>query len=128
MLFILVTLAAAWIGWCSAIVRDRLAIIKVVQEQPDGSVVVWTSDMSCFMYPPQTLLPVWKRWLGDQNIAQITFPVDALDDELIAARRCFPEAYIGRVGEWKTRWPENSPPYDMKEINALFETPAPGAN
>jgi len=115
-------------AWCSSIVRDRLAIIKAVREQPDGNVVVWNGDMSCFIYPPQRPLTFWRRWLGDQNIAQLTFPANALDEELIEARRCFPEAYVGRVGGWATHWPENSVSDEWQSLSELFEQSTPGAN
>jgi hypothetical protein len=55
-------------------------------------------DREPFVFEPVNTLPFWRRWLGDQSIAAVTFARYPVPPEHIEhfdqAKRLFPEAKI----------------------------------
>jgi hypothetical protein len=97
-MFLLVTLFSVWLGWQTWLVRERSAMRKWLEEN-DGLVSPTMQfsdpDIKPITFEKVNTLPFWRRWLGDQSIATVTFSVFPWPAEDIErAKRLFPEAKI----------------------------------
>ena len=97
----MVTLFSVGLGWQAWVVRERLAMRKWLVENSGSSSppMRLVEDQEPFVFAQLNTLPIWRRWLGDESISSLTFPVFPVPPEHIEhfdrARRLFPEAKIG---------------------------------
>ncbi len=100
-LFIVVTMFAVWLGWELNFVRQRLALRKQLAAGA-GWVLTVTEycGYSACALPGRSVradvmkIPFWRRWMGDEPIAQMGFDRGATAADRARARELFPEAYV----------------------------------
>jgi hypothetical protein len=98
-MFVMVTLFSLWSGWQAWVVRERLAMRKWLVENGGRSSPTTRAkqiDQEPFFLVEQVnTLPFWRRWLGDQSITSLTFPVFPAPSEhtqhIERSKRLFPE-------------------------------------
>ena len=101
-LFVVVTVLGIWLGWQLHFVSRRKQAINWLEKDLDGLVIYssWVRDDPALARDrPDVLkwpqLPFWRRWLGDETIAEIWLPKDAYNDANLARlAKCFPEALL----------------------------------
>jgi hypothetical protein len=100
-MFVMVTLFSFWLGWQAWIVRERLAMRKWLDDNGGsaGPPMRLVDERGPFVFEQVNTLPFWRRWLGDESIRSVSFPVFPAPSEHVAqlerAKRIFPEARIG---------------------------------
>ncbi|MBI2825762.1 MAG: hypothetical protein HYX69_13840 [Planctomycetia bacterium] len=95
-MFVLLTLAAVWLGWELKFIRDRKAMYAFVKDRggsvrarrdcPPYGVHQWTIET-----PPERI-PRWRRWLGDETVCFVVWPSSAQESDIQKAKAMFPEA------------------------------------
>ena len=93
-MFVVVTVAAGWLGWELKFVRERLTLREGIVDR-GGSCDV-RSGMLRPMPGDEPAVPFWRRWLGDDATWDITLNVDSpfTPQEIEHVRRVFPEALV----------------------------------
>jgi hypothetical protein len=97
-MFIVLTVFCLWLGWQVETVRQRKQIRDYVS-QHGGDVLTYadwdraTTPRGAASAPsPQiSLVPPWRRWLGDEAIRYLGFNAGAPPEMLHKARKLFPE-------------------------------------
>jgi len=89
--FTLVALAAAWCGWQMGLVHERQQLSTYIVDH-GGSVY---SNLELVGESDAHPVSRFRRWLGDQAVAQIYLPPPAFGDEDFArVKHAFPEANV----------------------------------
>jgi hypothetical protein len=83
-LFVLVTVLCVWLGWQVHLVKQRRAFLHWVDARGGWALLPTQQDSS--------MIPPWRRWLGDVAIDGIAFPSDVDQETYVYARRVFPES------------------------------------
>src|SRR5262249_25965336 len=89
MFFTALTACAAWLGLEVQFVRERRAEVRVITESCN---FVWSSAYlrsRSNLGPAPPELPIWRRWLGDEAIAFISYD-DATAEQEARWQRLFP--------------------------------------
>ena len=96
-LFLVVTVLGCWLGWQANIVRQR----KAVRDELVAGAGWLVTAIDYAQTPSRPAaedacgeIPVWRRWMGDEAIAQIGFERSVTAPERARVRSLFPEAYI----------------------------------
>jgi len=100
-MLLVVSLVAIWLAWQVGIVRERQAVIDFIRER--GGAVVAAKDWqppSAYApigtvtpaVRPQATIPFWRRWMGDEPMANVFLPVGTAQADVERATAAFPEA------------------------------------
>jgi len=89
-LFALITLCALWVGWQTSIVRERQALLNLVQDSGGGAYdLVSTGSASS----PPASISFFRKLIGDRVMGAIMLP-ESLSERRDQIARAFPEADV----------------------------------
>jgi hypothetical protein len=102
-LFVFVTVFAVWLGWELKFIRERNSFLALLDDCRTAEIEAARGRFvfSWILTPAyeDPVIPVWRRWLGDQAQGVIILPGNTTDAHLQTARELFPEAkYFGKDG------------------------------
>jgi hypothetical protein len=106
-MFLVVTLFSILLGREAWVVRERTAMRKWLEEN-DGNasptMQFSDADIKPISFEQINTLPFWRRWLGDESISTVRFPVSPAPPEHVErAKRLFPEAKITKLARLQRR-------------------------
>jgi hypothetical protein len=106
-LFIMLTVFGVWLGWQANVVHERkamrnwiesgggrLSVFYPPQPLPGTNLIILTGD---FPDGEDFTVPIIRRWLGDEPVWKVEVRHDASADEVVKAKRLFPEAEVFNV-------------------------------
>jgi hypothetical protein len=106
-MFVVVTVFAIWLGWELSYIRERKDAIARLGE-PECLFIASTGELRNMNPGNEALIatiPIWRRWLGDEPMAQVC--LDAAQDSSLVEKlvELFPEADL--YGMTRSEPPEN---------------------
>jgi hypothetical protein len=99
-LFVAVTLFGCWLGWASSVVRERQAVLRELRVDSKFRVVAaneWTPLYPSGAPRDVAVIPITRRWLGDEAIQEIWRYDGFSEAERQRLSRVFPEADLSEM-------------------------------
>jgi hypothetical protein len=90
--FLIVAIAACWLGWQWMIVRDRWALRQWLSANGGIAAVYDPRDAAGDYIHEIVTIPLWRSWMGDDPITCLyTPPLERAEIERLT--KAFPESY-----------------------------------
>ncbi|HEY4311724.1 MAG TPA: hypothetical protein VGN12_19920 [Pirellulales bacterium] len=92
-MFALMTLVALWLASELATIRERRQMRERIHA--DFGTVINVSEareLGLSLEKQSVSVPFWRRWLGDEAVAEVDLAFGSLDEKVTAAQKMFPEA------------------------------------
>jgi hypothetical protein len=90
-----VTVFACWLGWELKFIRERQAFLRWVAEAQSESKPPYHRTVSHEVNTDGSVIPIWRRWLGDEPVLVINLPHTDKEGVLEEVSALFPEAKMG---------------------------------